>query len=94
VQRFFGGILSEWMAMPMGDLVMMAREAEALDARERLDRIVDGQIAAGLAKKGPARSHLKTLRERAGFDKPDAPVTEQMRSAGIEIVCVERTADG
>jgi hypothetical protein len=89
VQWHFGGSISEWLTMPLGDLMTMAEHGTRLEARERLDSIVDGQVAAGMAKEGPSREHLRMLRRMAGLEREQS-VSEQMREAGIEIVRVER----
>jgi IS605 OrfB family transposase len=75
--------------MPVPDLMTLAEHSIALEARERMDAIVDGQVAAGMAKKGPAREHLRSLR-RMAYGERQQSVSEQMREAGIEIVRVQR----
>lgn len=76
----------------------MLEMAEVLEASERLERIVDGQVAAGLTKGDHGRRHLRALeaaankgvRKRRGEPTPIENVIPSLVGMGIDV----ETEDG
>lgn len=66
----------------------MLELANQLESRERLAAIVDGQVAAGLTKKGTARRHMRDLNRAAyGRKKASRPATAgDLAAIGITVV--------
>ena len=68
----------------------MLRHATVIDSQERLARINDGMVAAGVAEKHDARRHLRQLRRAATPEKPKPATPEGMAAMGFPIVTVKR----
>jgi hypothetical protein len=71
----------------------MLEAATVLEARERLARIADGQVSAGVAKKGSARKHIRSLERQASrlsADESKPTTLADLRSIGVEIERVKR----
>ncbi len=67
---------------------MLLVMANRLESRERLKSIIDGQVAAGLTKKGTARRHMRDL-NRAAYGRKHAsrPATAgDLAAIGIKVV--------
>lgn len=81
--------------MPLRDLQMMLEAANVLEARERMARIVDGQVAAGIAKKRAAREHISSLRRQASRSavvSSSGSVINDLSAMGLNVKRV--TVDG
>lgn len=64
--------------------------ANVIESRERLAFIMDGQIAAGIVKKGSARAHIQKLR-RVAYRRRAKPVSKSgLASMGIPVVMVKK----
>ena len=77
--------------MPMGDLVLLSKAADRLEAVERLQTIQDRSISSGFAKEQAIDQHIQFLNERASGENDRRPQRgaplnlSALRDAGFSI---------
>lgn len=72
--------------MPLGDLESLLDAANRLEAKERLARIADYQVASGTLKRGAAQQHVRRLKRFQRMGRRARPATKaDLAMMGIQV---------